>query len=276
MSITTKIETVTPDDAVKWLDLRNSKQRSYRKNYARTLADQILRKNWRVNGESIKFSDEGHLLDGQHRLHAIYLAKQPIQTMVIRGLPEEVFDSLDMGKKRTVADILTMNGEAHGTDLAAAINLVCGMGPVIRREAPAIKMVTFHVSAIDAEAFLQHYPKIRVSAEVASRYYSKMIRPSTVAGLHYIFGQTELATEFAKGMLDGFSPTGRSSQALHIFREAMIANRLSHAKMRRHAVCAMAIKAYNSAYAGEKLKELGYNRDEVFPVPTGFKHVHMP
>jgi len=268
MSITTRLETVTPETAVAWLDLRNSKQRAFRKNHAAMLAAQIRAGNWRINGESVKFSEDGHLLDGQHRLQAVYLAKKPIETMVTRGLGEDVFDSLDMGKKRTVADVLGMNEEKHATDLAAAIGLVMGLKPVIAHQAPHNSILTYHLSAIDAEKFLRGYPKIRTSAQVARSSYTRLIRPSTVAGLHYIFGLSETATTFATGMLLGFSPTDKHQQALHLFREAMIANKLAQNKMRRPAVCAMAIKALNAAMDGEKLKELTYDRDETFPVPN--------
>src|SRR6266496_3129495 len=106
MSITVKEEAISPDKAVEYLELRNAKQRHYDPNYSRFLAAEMVAKNWKVNGESIKFSDENHLLDGQHRLHAVYIARMTVPFLVARGLPEDVFDSLDQGKKRSVASVL--------------------------------------------------------------------------------------------------------------------------------------------------------------------------
>lgn len=45
--------------------------------------------NWKANGEAIKFSSTGRLLDGQHRLRACVKEQVPFTTLVIRGLEDE-------------------------------------------------------------------------------------------------------------------------------------------------------------------------------------------
>src|SRR6266536_2619441 len=169
MSITVKEEAIGPDKAVEYLELRNAKQRHYDPNYSRFLAREMMAKNWKVNGESIKFSEEEHLLDGQHRLHAVFLAKMEVPFLVARGLPEDVFDSLDQGKKRTVAAVLGMRGEQHYTALASAIALIASSEQVIMHKVPPSKVLVHRVSPIEAQRYLEQYPTIRKSVEMASR-----------------------------------------------------------------------------------------------------------
>jgi len=60
---------------------------------------------WCLNGQTIKISSSGKLLDGQHRLEAAKKAKRSFQSIVVEGLPEDSFGSLDIGRRRGVADI---------------------------------------------------------------------------------------------------------------------------------------------------------------------------
>lgn len=65
---------------------------------------------WKFNGETIKFSTDGNLLDGQHRLNAIIQSGCTVKMMVVWGLDESSQDTVDIGAARTVADMLDMEG----------------------------------------------------------------------------------------------------------------------------------------------------------------------
>lgn len=65
---------------------------------------------WHYNGDAIRFNEHGLLIDGQHRLKACVVSKQPLHTLVIVGLPDEVMATIDSGKTRTAADILRIQG----------------------------------------------------------------------------------------------------------------------------------------------------------------------
>lgn len=68
---------------------------------------------WLPTGESVKFTADGRLLDGQHRMHAIIASQQTVALLVVRGVPPESFLVLDTGKPRTIADVLSMSGVKH-------------------------------------------------------------------------------------------------------------------------------------------------------------------
>lgn len=67
---------------------------------------------WQYNGESIKWSTDDALLDGQHRLTALSRLPDDFGTLpflVIRGLPSSAQDTMDQGKVRSAADQMAID-----------------------------------------------------------------------------------------------------------------------------------------------------------------------
>jgi hypothetical protein len=114
-----RISTITPEMATVYL-AHNDSNRPLSERSAKKLANAILRGEWKMNGDCIRISSDGVLLDGQHRLRAIQIANQPVQTMVVEGLSSDVFATIDQGVKRTPAHILALEGFKESSNLAAA------------------------------------------------------------------------------------------------------------------------------------------------------------
>lgn len=91
-------------------------------------ANEHLRKKWMFNGESFVFDSNGQAQDGQHRLTGFVLAcqmlakdpakwkqyvKPPLEmeALIIRGVSpkDEVVDTLNIGQKRTLGDVIYRN-----------------------------------------------------------------------------------------------------------------------------------------------------------------------
>jgi hypothetical protein len=66
-----------------------------------------------LNGDTIRFTSDGLLADGQHRLHALILSNSTYRFLVVRGVSEEAFPTIDGGRKRQVADWLSMPGTPY-------------------------------------------------------------------------------------------------------------------------------------------------------------------
>jgi hypothetical protein len=75
---------------------------------------------WMNNGQSIIFSDTNELMDGQQRCHAIVRSGQPQSCVVVRGVPRQAFVTIDSGRRRSLADVLGMEGHKYRRQLAAA------------------------------------------------------------------------------------------------------------------------------------------------------------
>lgn len=63
---------------------------------------------WSMNGDAIRFCDDGTLIDGQHRLTAISQANYSSQFLVIRNIKSRDKRTIDSGASRTGANVLAM------------------------------------------------------------------------------------------------------------------------------------------------------------------------
>jgi len=132
---------ITPDMATEMLAL-NHNNRVIRKVYARGLAETLKHGDFTFNGATIVISDEGHLLDGQHRLKAIEMSGIAAWVLVVRGVPAEAMPTIDQGTPRTAADILRwMNSDTRNakqmTAIARIVMLLQGNNDYQKRESVA-------------------------------------------------------------------------------------------------------------------------------------------
>src|SRR5262249_32454434 len=120
---------------------------------------------WSFTGEPLIFDDDGRMLNGQHRCHAIVLAQVPISTLVVRGVDRRSMPNMDGGRKRQVADVLGMEGQRNATVVAGAARLVwCWAAGVSMKYQPTraaqIEFARRHIEALDrAAALIVNYRK---------------------------------------------------------------------------------------------------------------------
>lgn len=110
---------VDPTTAAEWLT-RNENNRTVRLKHVNTLASDMRNGAWVVTGEAIKFSRDGRLLDGQHRLSAVVQSGVTVKMLVVTDLADAAQDRMDTGARRTAADMLHLNGFANAALLATA------------------------------------------------------------------------------------------------------------------------------------------------------------
>jgi hypothetical protein len=78
--------------------------------------------NWYIT-DSIKFSEDGTLLDGQHRLSAVVTSGCTVDFLVCRGYPEDSVFGIDTGGGRTTSDIAKITGiDGASTNAIGAVN----------------------------------------------------------------------------------------------------------------------------------------------------------
>lgn len=105
--LTQTIEKITPELARKYLQ-NGIVNRNLSKSTVSSYAADMIHGDWRLNGESIKFDENGNLVDGNHRLNAIIEAGIPVEMVVVRGVPVGDSDIYDRGRGRTVRDTLAI------------------------------------------------------------------------------------------------------------------------------------------------------------------------
>ncbi|NBW19835.1 MAG: hypothetical protein EBR82_68865, partial [Caulobacteraceae bacterium] len=114
------IERIGPAEAREYL-LANVKNRALNNRHCKRIRDVILSGDWWLNGETIIFGADGTLLDGQHRLTAIVQAGVCVDVLVVRGIDEEAFRTLDGGRTRTTGEVLGIEGEKNSNAVAGAV-----------------------------------------------------------------------------------------------------------------------------------------------------------
>jgi hypothetical protein len=118
-----EVKRVTPDQAKQWLDNGKFPNRKLRKHHLRKLSDAMRAGEWKLNGETIKFDHEGHLIDGQHRLTACINSGCSFDSYIASGLESNAFDTIDQGLPRTLGDALSRDGVENYFTTAGALRI---------------------------------------------------------------------------------------------------------------------------------------------------------
>lgn len=107
--ITAKMELVTPEIAAEMLTHNTNNYRSASEQTVARYALDMKSGRWKENGEPIQFSEDGTLLNGQHRLKAIVKSSATIPMLVVRGI-ENGMAYFDFGSNRSAFQIATACG----------------------------------------------------------------------------------------------------------------------------------------------------------------------
>jgi hypothetical protein len=256
---------IEPAQAEAWLGL-NKRNRNIRKAYVVSLADAIRRGEWQLNGDAIRFSKDGDLLDGQHRLHAIVEAGVPIRSLVVSGLDLEAQDTIDRGAKRTLGDVFTIHGITEAKAMAAAASWLHRFeaGTAGKGQGGATT-----VSPAQALAVYERNPDLHDSIR-AGRLMADSglrLRPSAAVALHYLFAKIDRldADQFFDALANG---TGLAAgDPVLVLRNALIRNASQRLRQRPAVLVAWTIKAWNYWRAGRKIQLIMWREQEGYPVP---------
>jgi hypothetical protein len=99
---------VTPEIAQTWLEC-NTDNRRLRQSAVSRYSRLMKAGKWELTHAGIAFSDDGTLLDGQHRLWAVFDAGVTVRMMVTWNLPRAARMAMDVGMLRATADAITLD-----------------------------------------------------------------------------------------------------------------------------------------------------------------------
>ena len=101
----TEIVNITPATAENYLRTSMG-HRQLKHNVIASYARQMKEGRWRLNGETICFDKENHLLNGHHRLEAVKKSGATVPMLIVYGVDDGSAVTYDCGKRRTAADVL--------------------------------------------------------------------------------------------------------------------------------------------------------------------------
>jgi len=183
-SITHVMHQVTPTEAKQWLETKRSDKRSNRQQ-VRSYAEDMRAQRWMPNGDPIIFGQSGRLLSGVMRLQACVEADTAFPCLIIRGIDDAHFETIDSVRRRTVGDILTIRKEPNGRMLGAALVVLWRYANddyVTPKRSP---------SAHALLQVLENNPGIRDSMKLAQGA-SRFMSIAVAGALHYLFTRAVL------------------------------------------------------------------------------------
>jgi len=269
----TKIVTITPTQAALWLSrdeaLGKPNRRINPDNLAKCM-NAIKDEAWALNGETIKFTKDGRLLDGQHRLSACVRTNTPFTSLVVFGVDEDTFSTIDAGKKRSVADVVGILGVSENRRLLASSLTVLEAYETGKMSSSlrAFRQGT----AQNAVALLNRHPGLtHVVDAVAKQKTQIMKKPSVVVGI-YLAGlqDPEKANLFFNKLRDGDNLS--SGDAVLILRNRLFSYQqlTKGARMNDNFVAAVVFKGINAFFAGVENNQLRHATNMEFPTLLGF------
>src|SRR6185369_6746225 len=196
----------------------NTHNRPLTEGWARTLGQDILKRNWRFNCENIIVGRTGLILSGQHRLIGLILAAQiwagaqkdhwlplwpeepTIRSLIAFGCDEspDITRTHDNVKPRSLSDVLFADEQMFGSLKKEDRTRLCRMIDYAvkflwdrtgeKNDAYAPRRT--HSEALD---FIQRHPRIvravkHIYEEDQEKAISKFISPGTASGLLYLMG----------------------------------------------------------------------------------------
>ena len=269
-SIKTEIVTITPEQANRLLEL-NKRNRSVSPKNLEKLEAVMLRGEWRLNGEAIKVSSNGRILDGQHRLMASAKTGITFQTLVVYGLPDETQETMDNGKPRRLSDILALRGYTNTYNLAAILTALIRYDIYGARQAFTFGGGSKPVTNQQALLRLDQDPKIE-GLYKKIQPVTRIGLPAKISGtLFYKLSEIDEndAKFFFDRLSDGIDLDERSP--IRALRETLIRLKNDRGKQNSVFLAALAIKSWNKFRDGEEVFQLKFRtggaNPENFPEP---------
>lgn len=266
-----EVVTISPDEAFVMLNEHNAFNRPVDWNTVSYYKQQMLAGLWQINGEPVIISDQGDLLDGQHRLYACYESGVPLKTILVKGISKAAFRTINTGKKRSVRDIFTIDALQKGDTTGLAGTLGAAAGIVIEYERGWIKKKGTDgckVSPQEKLKFVEQTPKLVEWVKRAREKESPIKRYSSIIAAIAFMGSHKYE------MKAGMFVDGVMSGAMLEHRNPMLTLHQKFAKseerFRRWEKIAYAILAWNKLVVNERVTLLKLPQDSEVPVVAGY------
>lgn len=260
----------------RWLDVslatalleRNTHNRSVNRRLVERLTLTIERDEYIFNGQPIQVAEDGTLLDGQHRLLAVVASGKPIDTLIIWNAKMETQDTMDMGKARSVSDVLRLRGYAnHHTVAAVGKRIALGTMQGLQAGAASLQKEVSAGKIVSIVESLEEIDRYTVYARSVAKASGLII--SQVGFLMWWFDNIDRVDS------DYFWERLRTGQSLDegdpIYALRRYGQLTNHTGMgtfgRQVTMGAMIVKAWNKFRQGEPVLRLTFRAGGANPEP---------
>lgn len=252
-------DTVTPKKAMEWLK-RNVHNRPLSQTTVGQYAKAMQQSAWKLNGDAIRFNGNGDLIDGQHRLAGCIKAGVSFESYVIRGLDHDAFDTIDQGKRRSIADVFARDGYKNYSTLAAATRWHWLYAKNFKRFGESMR-------PDEAHDIIEENPSLHHAAALAMKMYQqqKLMQPGLLAWLIFETGKEDQdrADKFWSSAILGEGLV--KDTPAHRLHKRLVGNVAAYAKLTGSTVAAISVKAWNAYVSRKPTGVLKWVEGEDFP-----------
>jgi hypothetical protein len=256
---------ITPHVARYWLTLNTQNPRNINPRTVMDYARDITADAWPLNFQPITFRKNGSLDNGQHRLEAIVAANKPIISLVVWGVDDDVYDTVDIGLKRSAAQIVSVENPRYAAFMSAAAALIwkleqpnpqralhdTRLGPTMHERLDILRQ---HPELYDSVEHIlsrcRNVTRIAASTSVSHiiHYYGTKTRGRTAADRFFFYLNTGIAPE-------GEPPLTANHPAYRL-RETLTRLKAEQRKVRQPYAYGLWLVAWNAFATGEMLRRL--------------------
>ena len=263
---TNSVVLVTPKMANDWL-LTNNRNRNLSKVRVAKIVEDIINYRWQYNGESIKFDINGNLIDGQHRLSAIAQSGLTLPLLVVNNLPTESQQTIDLGRPRSLNDIVNILNIPHSSKVAAIGNMVLQLENFpniiwsersIATKSRATDFITSKTSQLVAAAILS-----------SNVYRAFHLRESVYGTFAYKVKESKnyaMFDLFHQGLVEGAN-LSHGDPRLALRNQIMRSPVLGNGRWQSQQQLAWTIKAWNGFIENKSMTRMRFGQDNL-PMPT--------
>lgn len=271
---------VTPAIA-KSLLKRNHKNRNPKDSNIANLKMQMLQNQWNpLNGESIKISKSGQLIDGQHRLQAVIAADVNVPILFTFNCDEESLITVDGGVSRSASDVLKIHGVKYYANIPSVVRFETmaplGLNSTKSMSSSARTEVNLSNHQILDKAIKEKhvYYAVMKQAQLWQFKMKKLLRTSLIAKYYNVFSRIDrgLAYEFfeilsSRKELTPNHPIGALQDFL--LTDAMNTLRKYSSHEKEIAIA----KTWNAWLNGETVRKLKVTATDRFPKLSGVERL---
>lgn len=232
--------------------------------YVKRLAQAMERGEWGLNAMPIVLDKKGKVIDGQHRLSAVIIYKKPVRMTIAYGVDNDAIKTIDIGRKRTPADMLSLRGEKDCNVLASAVRL---LNSYKEKNMNSVTCNTAYISPLQTEHILGENPGLRESVLFASgnkKAVQLILTPSIIVTFHYIFGRKGAKNRdiFFDSLIGGAN-LGKNNP-IYILRQILLERRVRYSTKDKPMICCLIIKTWNNKFGGTRV-DIVYDPAEKMP-----------
>lgn len=261
---------VTPEIAFNLLAERNRVNRPIKKHFVKKLVHLLKAGGWNPEAGVVMFDRDGYLINGQHRLTAIFESDMTVYVTMGYGFSPETRGDLDtLQTTRTDVDIARM---IHGDRAASALHFATAVRIWFRgrrRDVDDVELtprerqqvLALHRNAIDTVTSFGRGRGIRIPAAA----FAAMARASYTADAARL---ADFGKVLHSGMVDSTNADAHTGSTL-LLRNVIGLTKHGRDEVLDRQLYQKSERALKAFLDGERLTRLYIIEEELFPVPPG-------